>query len=125
MGAYNIPTILQSIKEDIYSGKITLIEAAKALHEANYIPYVDEARAASILGLQLDGKLCWRIIPCSHGGVTATYGIYHEGSVSVGFKPGFTMPAFVVYYSAHFDTEKKAVNHVKKNPVPMKNKSGF
>ena len=62
----------------------------------------------------------WRIRESSHGGVVASYGAAHSGGVEVGIKPGVTMPAFVPYYSARFDTKQQAENYISKNPNPLK-----
>ena len=61
----------------------------------------------------------WRIRESSHGGVVASYGAAHSGGVSVGFKPGVTMPAFIEYYSARFDTKRQAEKYIAKNPNPL------
>lgn len=37
-----LKTIFQSLLDDLKEGKITLRQAAEELHEANYIPYIDE-----------------------------------------------------------------------------------
>lgn len=73
-----------------------------------------------------ENGFCWRIIESSHGGVDAEYGMAHNGGVTIGSNPGVTMPGFVVYYSAHFDSKKQAEIHIKKNPDPFKHKkAGF
>lgn len=54
-----------------------------------------------------------RIRESSHGGYVVEKGVQHEGGVEVGYKPGCTMKAFIVYESAHYDTleeAKKAAN---------------
>ena len=61
----------------------------------------------------------WRIRESSRGGVVADYGINHDGGVEVGFKRGFTMPAFISYYSSHFDTLEDAERYIKNNPNPL------
>ena len=50
----------------------------------------------------------WRIRKSSHGGFVAEKGIHHEGGERITGVLGFTTPAFIVYESAHFDTEKQA-----------------
>ena len=54
----------------------------------------------------------WRIRPHSRGGYAAERGCYHSGGVSVT-SVGVTMPAFIVYESAHFDTERQAKRFIK------------
>lgn len=49
-----------------------------------------------------------RIRESSHGGYIVEKGIQHEGGVEVGYKPGYTMNAFIVYESAHYDTFEEA-----------------
>lgn len=73
-----------------------------------------------------ENGLCWRIRESSHGGVEAEYGIPHNGGVQIGSKPGVTLPAFIVYYSSHFDTKRKAESFISKNPNPLKKRGlGF
>lgn len=52
MKAFNIPNILDSIKADIESGKITIHGAAEELHEAGWLNYVDEEKARSLLKIK-------------------------------------------------------------------------
>lgn len=56
----------------------------------------------------------WRIRESGHGGFVAEKGIYHKGGESFPGIIGVTMPAFVVYESAHFQTEKEAKNYIKR-----------
>lgn len=66
--------------------------------------------------------MVWKITESSHGGVVASYGEEHSGGVEVGYVPGVTMPAFIEYYSAHFDTKKQAERYIAKNPNPLKSR---
>ncbi|MGN0491282.1 MAG: hypothetical protein ACI4GX_02915 [Ruminococcus sp.] len=54
----------------------------------------------------------WRMRPCGHGGFVAEYGSKHEGGVLSHTGIGYTMPAFIVYRSAHFNTEKQAQRYI-------------
>lgn len=53
----------------------------------------------------------WRIRESTRG-FYAECGIQHNGSVEVGCMPGVTMPAFIVYESARFDTRKQAEKYI-------------
>lgn len=46
----------------------------------------------------------WKIRENSRGGYDAQYGVQHEGGAPNWNGIGVTMPAFIVYRSAHFDT---------------------
>ena len=61
----------------------------------------------------------WKIRECSHGGYVAEYGTKHEGGARVGLM-GSTMPAFIVYRAARFDTKRQAEAYARKNPNPMR-----
>lgn len=56
----------------------------------------------------------WRIRPSSHGGFVAEYGTTHQGGESLDYCPGVTMPAFIVYRSARFDTLAEAKRYIKR-----------
>lgn len=56
----------------------------------------------------------WRIRKSSRGGFVAEKGIPHKGSEKIPGILGFTMPAFIVYESANFDTEKRARAYIKR-----------
>lgn len=56
----------------------------------------------------------WRIRECGHGGFTVEGGITHKGGARVPGLGGFTMSAFIVYESAHFDTRKEAQRFVRR-----------
>jgi hypothetical protein len=56
----------------------------------------------------------WRIRKSSHGGFVAEKGIPHEGGERIPGILGYTTPAFVVYESANFDTEKQARAYIKR-----------
>lgn len=49
-----------------------------------------------------------KITSCSRGGFTVDIGKPHSGGVKVDYKPGVTMPAFIVYESAHLETLEQA-----------------
>lgn len=53
----------------------------------------------------------WKIRE-SDRGFYAERGIQHSGGVEVGYMPGVTMPAFIVYESARFDTRKQAEKYI-------------
>lgn len=55
-----------------------------------------------------------RIRKSGHGGYVVEKGIRNEGGVEVGYKPGCTMPAFIVYASARYDTLAKAKKAAKR-----------
>lgn len=57
----------------------------------------------------------WRIRESSHGGYVVEKGMQHNGGVAVGFKPGTTMRAFIVYESAHCDTLKEAERYIREH----------
>ncbi|MCJ7837443.1 hypothetical protein MUB23_18860 [Cuneatibacter sp. NSJ-177] len=54
----------------------------------------------------------WRIRESDHGGFVAEYGGPVQSGIEAGFKPGFYMPAFIVYESAHFDNEAEAQRYL-------------
>ena len=62
----------------------------------------------------------WRIRECSRGGVVLSFGCRHPGGVETGNKPGVTMPAFIEYFSAHFDTKKQAERYMLNHPDPLR-----
>lgn len=49
INAFNIPSIIGSLKEDVESGKITIRQAAEELCEAGWMNYIDEAKAKRLL----------------------------------------------------------------------------
>lgn len=55
----------------------------------------------------------WRIRESSRGGFVVEYGAKIKSGIEAGYKPGYFMPAFIVYKSAHFDTEKEAERYIK------------
>ena len=55
----------------------------------------------------------YRIRECGHGGFTVEKGIAHKGGEHIPGMLGSTMPAFIVYESAHFDTKRKAQAYIK------------
>lgn len=59
----------------------------------------------------------WRIRESGHGGFVAEKGIYHKGGESFPGIIGVTMPAFIIYESATFETEKQAKNYIKRKCV--------
>lgn len=56
----------------------------------------------------------WRIRECGHGGFVAELGIRHEGGVLSPAGVGVTLPAFVVYESAWFNTRKQAERFIRR-----------
>lgn len=54
----------------------------------------------------------WRIRKSGHGGFVAEKGIPHKGGELSPHGLGYTMPAFIVYESANFDTRKQAENYI-------------
>jgi hypothetical protein len=55
----------------------------------------------------------WRIRESGHGGYVAEIGLSHKGGASIPGMLGYTMPAFIVYESAHFDTHRQAEKYVR------------
>lgn len=55
-----------------------------------------------------------RIRECGHGGYTVEIGTQHDGGVLAPNGIGHTMPAFIVYESAHFDTLKQAERYAER-----------
>ena len=56
----------------------------------------------------------WRIRECGRGGYVAENGAEIKGGIQVGYKPGYYMPAFIVYESSRFDTKRQAENYIKR-----------
>lgn len=56
----------------------------------------------------------WRIRESGHGGYVAECGIQHSGGVHIPGIIGVTMPAFIVYDSARFDTKKQAQAYIRR-----------
>ena len=56
----------------------------------------------------------WRIRESGHGGFVAEYGASHAGGVLAPSGIGCTMPAFIVYESARFDTRRQAEAYIKR-----------
>ncbi len=56
----------------------------------------------------------WRIRESGRGVFVAEKGIYHKGGETVPGIIGVTMPAFIVYESANFKTEREAKNYIKR-----------
>ena len=54
----------------------------------------------------------WRIRESSHGGFFAECGATIKPGVKAGYKPGYFLPAFIVYESVRFDTEKDAEKYI-------------
>lgn len=52
MSAFNIPSIIDSLKAEVESGKISIRQAAEQLCEAGWMNFVDEAKAKSLLKIQ-------------------------------------------------------------------------
>lgn len=51
MKAFGIKSILESLRDDVLSGKITLREAAEELCETGWTNFIDEDTARSLLEL--------------------------------------------------------------------------
>lgn len=49
----------------------------------------------------------WRIRKDARGGFSVERGLNHKGGEKIPGAMGATMPAFIVYESAHFDTDKQ------------------
>lgn len=58
--------------------------------------------------------MTWRIRESGHGGYIVESGNYH-GGVRSPHGNGYTMPGFLVYQSARFDTMAKAKKFIEKN----------
>ncbi len=52
MKAFEIPDILESLKSDVVSGKITIREAADELYRSGRMNYIDEEKAKRLLHLE-------------------------------------------------------------------------
>lgn len=52
MKPFNIPSILESLKTDVSSGKITIREAAEELHVAGWMNFIDEDKAKTLLKIK-------------------------------------------------------------------------
>lgn len=48
---FQIPTILESLHNDVLLGTITLYQAAEELYECNWMNFIDEDKARRLLGL--------------------------------------------------------------------------
>lgn len=53
---FDIPSITESLANDVTSGKITLHEAAMELHEAGWTNFLDLDRTRRLLGLDRQGQ---------------------------------------------------------------------
>lgn len=60
-----------------------------------------------------EGNMEYRIRECGRGGFTVDIGLKHKGGERITGMLGFTMPAFIVYESAHFDTKMRAQAYVR------------
>lgn len=58
--------------------------------------------------------MSWRIRACGDGRFAAEYGAEHKGGESAASGVGVTMPAFLVYRMARFETRKQAERFVKR-----------
>ena len=56
----------------------------------------------------------YRIRECGYGGFTVEKGIAHKGGERIPGMLGTTMPAFIVYESAHFDTKRQAEAYIRR-----------
>lgn len=50
-GPFPIKGILESLRDDVQSGTLTLHQAAEALHKAGWLNFVDEGKAQRLLNL--------------------------------------------------------------------------
>ena len=53
---FNVPSILETVRADVSSGKITIREAAEELHEAGWTNYVDEEKTKRLLQIKDYGE---------------------------------------------------------------------
>ncbi len=51
MKAFNIPSILTSLRMDVQSGRMSIREAAEELHEAGWTNFIDEESTVRLLNL--------------------------------------------------------------------------
>ena len=56
----------------------------------------------------------WRIRKDARGGISVEKGLNHKGGERIPGVLGSTMPAFIVYESAHFDTDKQVKSFMKR-----------
>lgn len=56
----------------------------------------------------------WRIRKNGHGGFVAEYGASHAGGCLSPAGIGCTMPSFIVYESARFDTLRQAEAYIRR-----------
>lgn len=56
--------------------------------------------------------MIWRIRKTSRGDFVAEYGAQHSGGVLGPCGIGYTMPAFIVYKAARFDSEEQAKKYI-------------
>lgn len=47
--SFDLPTIHESLANEVVAGKITMEEAARELHQANWTPYYDLKRTQKLL----------------------------------------------------------------------------
>ena len=52
MKTFNIPSIVDSLKADVESGKITIRQAAEELFEAGWMNFIDETKTKELLKIQ-------------------------------------------------------------------------
>lgn len=61
----------------------------------------------------------WRIRKDAHGGFSVERGLNHKGGEKIPGVMGATMPAFIVYESAHFDTDKQVKSFMKRKRAEL------
>ena len=61
----------------------------------------------------------WRIRKDAHGGFSVERGLNHKGGEKIPGVMGTTMPAFIVYESAHFDTDKQVKSFMKRKRAEL------
>lgn len=61
----------------------------------------------------------WRIRKDANGGFSVERGLNHKGGEKIPGVMGTTMPAFIVYESAHFDTDKQVKSFMKRKRAEL------
>ena len=61
----------------------------------------------------------WRIRKDARGGFSVERGLNHKGGEKIPGVMGATMPAFIVYESAHFDTDKQVKSFMKRKRAEL------
>ena len=61
----------------------------------------------------------WRIRKDARGGFSIERGLNHKGGEKIPGVMGATMPAFIVYESAHLDTDKQVKSFMKRKRAEL------